>query len=144
MRYCNHCHKITAGEPLFCNFCGRTYNAKLCPSRHINPRNAEICSQCGSRDLSLPQPRVPVRLTVLWWIVRALPGIVLWLMTVLLLIASVHALLYDPQVQLELMWIGLYLAAAWWLYMQLPAGIRRMLSGVFRLRNRNSHGDRSR
>ena len=32
---------MTAGEPLFCNFCGRSYDLKLCPHRHPNPRNEE-------------------------------------------------------------------------------------------------------
>ena len=62
MRYCNECHRMTAGEPLFCNFCGRSYDLKLCPHRHPNPRNAEICSECGSRDLSTPHPHVPLLL----------------------------------------------------------------------------------
>ena len=44
------------GKPLFCGHCGRTYNVKLCPRLHTNPRIAEVCSQCGSRDLSTPQP----------------------------------------------------------------------------------------
>ena len=65
MRYCNQCHRITPGEPLFCNFCGRSYDFKLCPHRHPNPRNAEICSQCGSRELSTPHPRVPLWLAPL-------------------------------------------------------------------------------
>ncbi len=35
------------------------------PARHPNPRNAEICSQCGSRELSTPHPHVPLWLAVL-------------------------------------------------------------------------------
>ena len=66
MRYCNQCHRITPGEPLFCNLCGRSYDFKLCPHRHPNPRNAEVCSECGSplnessqTSSALPQPAVP-------------------------------------------------------------------------------------
>ena len=77
MHYCNQCHRITPGEPLFCNFCGRSYNLKLCPHRHPNPRNAEICSQCGSRDLSMPHPRVPLWLAPLLLLLSALPALVL-------------------------------------------------------------------
>jgi hypothetical protein len=58
MRYCHNCHKVTTGEPLFCHCCGFTYDAKLCTARHINPRWATVCSQCGSRDLTTPAPRV--------------------------------------------------------------------------------------
>ena len=66
MKYCYECGRVTAGEPLFCQFCGRTYNVKLCPRLHVNPRFAEVCSQCGSRDLSTPQPKVSV-----WWRIGA-------------------------------------------------------------------------
>jgi len=59
MKYCYACGQTTGGKPLFCNFCGRSYDVKLCPSRHVNPRMAEACSRCGSRNLSFPQPRVP-------------------------------------------------------------------------------------
>ena len=44
MRYCHNCHKTTTGEPLFCHSCGSTYDAKLCPGRHINPRWAQSFS----------------------------------------------------------------------------------------------------
>ena len=74
MRYCNQCHRMTAGEPLFCNFCGRSYELKLCPHRHPNPRNAEICSQCGSRDLSTPHPHVALWLAVAIKVLTGLPG----------------------------------------------------------------------
>lgn len=55
MRYCRDCHKFTAGRPLFCQFCGRSYNVKLCPRGHRNPRAADACTTCGSHELSTPQ-----------------------------------------------------------------------------------------
>jgi RNA polymerase subunit RPABC4/transcription elongation factor Spt4 len=58
MRLCTNCHQITVGKPLFCNKCGSSYNLKLCSRLHVNPRAAKICSQCGSKDLSTPQPKV--------------------------------------------------------------------------------------
>ena len=60
MKYCYHCGHMTAGEPLFCDHCGRSYDVKLCPRLHPNPRGAEVCSQCGSRELSTPQPKIPM------------------------------------------------------------------------------------
>src|SRR2546427_7721468 len=72
MKYCYECGCTTAGEPLFCNFCGRSYAAKLCPKLHVNPRLAEACSQCGSRDLSTPQPKVPVRWRILAFVAQFL------------------------------------------------------------------------
>jgi len=60
MKFCYACGKTTGGKPLYCNFCGRSYGVKLCPRRHINPRMAEACSRCGNRNLSIPQPKIPV------------------------------------------------------------------------------------
>lgn len=54
MRYCRNCRKFTAGEARYCQFCGRTYGVKLCPRGHRNPRAANACSECGSKDLSTP------------------------------------------------------------------------------------------
>lgn len=54
MRFCKSCAKFTAGKPLYCQFCGRSYGVKLCPRGHRNPRAANACSQCGSLDLSTP------------------------------------------------------------------------------------------
>ena len=31
MKYCYQCGRMTAGEPLYCQLCGRTYDVKLCP-----------------------------------------------------------------------------------------------------------------
>src|SRR5438552_18431561 len=59
VKFCYHCGRVTVGEPLFCNFCGRSYDVKLCPKLHANPRGTRVCSKCGSTELSTPQPRVP-------------------------------------------------------------------------------------
>jgi DNA-directed RNA polymerase subunit RPC12/RpoP len=77
MKYCYHCGHTTARKPLFCNSCGRTYDVKLCPKLHVNPRLANACSSCGSRLLSTPQPKVPVRWHVAQWIVQIVSAVFL-------------------------------------------------------------------
>jgi RNA polymerase subunit RPABC4/transcription elongation factor Spt4 len=139
MLFCNNCHRITAGEPSFCNFCGRSYNLKLCPHRHPNPRNAEICSTCGSRDLSTPHPRVSLWLTPLLILLSAVPGLLLLLLSVLLLIGLFTALVSDQRLLFQVMMLGLVVAFLWWLYMQLPGFLRRVLSRLFRHRERNGN-----
>ncbi len=139
MRYCNQCHRITPGEPLFCNSCGRSYDFKLCPSRHPNPRSAEICSQCGSRDLSTPHPRVPLWLAPLVALLTALPGVLLLVFTVMFLLAFIHAMLTSPQLQFQFLILGLMLALLWYLYMHLPAFLRRLISRLFHRSKRNGH-----
>jgi len=139
MHYCNQCHRITPGEPLFCNFCGRSYNLKLCPHRHPNPRNAEICIQCGSRDLSMPHPRVPLWLAPLLLLLSALPGLVLIGVTLLFLIGFVNALASSPQLLLQFMLVGLMLAFLWYLYMHPPSFLRRFLTRLFSRSQRDDH-----
>lgn len=125
MRYCYNCHRVTPGEPLFCNSCGRSYDAKLCPHRHVNPRPAEVCSQCGSRDLSTPQPRPPLWLAPLLWLLTITPGILLLFLSFALLMAFVQALVSSQQLLFEFMVLALLLGVLWWGYMQLPGFVRR-------------------
>ena len=77
MKYCYACGHETGGEPLFCNSCGRSYDVKLCPKLHSNPRTAEACSQCGSRELSVPQPRVLLLWRLLALLIQAVSGLLL-------------------------------------------------------------------
>ncbi len=139
MRYCNQCHRITSGEPLFCNFCGRSYDLKLCPHRHPNPRNAEICSQCGSRDLSVPHPHVPFWLSFLTFVLAGFPGILLMSVTILFLLGFLNVLLRNQQLMFQAMLTGLLIGFLWYLYMQLPGFLRRFISRIFRRNHRDDH-----
>ena len=127
MRYCNQCRKLTLGEPLFCNYCGRSYDLKLCPSRHPNPRAAEVCSQCGSRDLSTPQPPVAFWVGPLLYVLSLLPGILLLGVSILFLIGFVQALTTNQQLMGQFLATGLVLGLAWFVYMHLPHFIRNAL-----------------
>ena len=140
MRYCNQCHRITTGQPLFCNFCGRSYDFKLCPHRHPNPRSAEICSECGSRELSTPQPRVPLWLGALIALLSAFPGVLLLLVTVLFFFAFINVLLTNQQLLFQAMLVALMLGFLWYLYMHLPHFLRRIISRLFQRSGKNDHG----
>ena len=141
MRYCNQCHRITAGEPLFCNFCGRSYDLKLCPHRHPNPRNAEICSQCGSRELSTPHPRVSFWLAPLVKLFTILPGLALAAISIAFAFGVIRALLSNQAVMFQAVLAGLMLAFLWYLYMHLPHFLRRFISKLFtRSHKDDQHG----
>jgi RNA polymerase subunit RPABC4/transcription elongation factor Spt4 len=137
MRYCNNCKKITTGEPLFCNFCGRSYDLKLCPQRHPNPRAAEICSQCGSREFSTPQPKTSIGMSLLLVVLSILPGLLLVLLSVLVLIGLLNALLNNQQLLFQVMMCGLPLAFLWWVYLHVPSILRK---GVSKLLGRKHGG----
>ena len=124
---------------MFCHSCGSTYDAKLCPARHINPRWATVCSECGSRDLSTPAPRVPFWLAPLLLLASLLPGVVLVLLLVSVLMAIVNEVLTNQQIQARLLVIFLILALVWWLYLQLPHLIQNMFRSLWRKPKKDKH-----
>jgi len=139
MRYCHNCHKTTTGEPLFCHFCGLTYDAKLCPARHINPRWATVCSQCGSRDLSTPAPPVPLWLKPLLLVAALLPGVLLLLLLALAVVGVVDQVLSNQAVQGQLLAVIVILALLWWLWLQLPYFIQNMFRSIWRKPKKDRH-----
>jgi hypothetical protein len=124
MKYCYHCERVTSGEPLFCNFCGRSYDVKLCPRLRPNPRYATVCSQCGSHELSTPQPKVSLWWKVLGFLLRVLCGVLL----VYLSLSFLVTLLKTPMVQAGLLWLGLLILIMWALWMMLPEWFRKLIA----------------
>jgi len=78
MRYCPNCQRINVGHPPICNYCGRTWYVRLCPSRHENPYNAQYCSTCGSTDLSETVGVKP------WW--SLLCRVPVWIIAILFVV----------------------------------------------------------
>jgi hypothetical protein len=135
MKYCYQCGHMTAGEPLFCNSCGRSYDLKLCPRQHPNPRSAECCSQCGSRELSTPQPKIPASLRLLAILARLGLGLLLFYAT----LSFVIAILRKPEIQQSLVLVGILLIILWILWTRLPAWFREAIRSFWE-RGRG-HGD---
>src|SRR3954470_19115219 len=97
MRFCTNCNRITTGDAIFCNSCGRSYNLRFCPRLHPNPRAALVCSQCGSRELSSPQPSGGFGSYPIVLLAKILPGLVLVAVTVVVGFALVDALISAQQ-----------------------------------------------
>lgn len=140
MRYCYHCNHATAGEPLFCNFCGRTYDVKLCPRLHVNPRHAEVCSQCGNRDLSTPQPKVPWRAKVLIATITLILGAALVLFSLAFALIFLREIFLNPSARTMLLGIGIMLALLWWMWFQIPQWLRKWM--IRALRGRHKREDK--
>lgn len=123
MKLCYECGRMTTGEPLFCNSCGRSYDVKLCPRLHKNGRSAEVCSQCGSRELSTPQPRV----SALWKAAEFLAQVLLGVVLVYLTLAGLLALVRTPQFQAGLIVFGILVGLLWWLWSLLPEWFQKLV-----------------
>lgn len=127
MKFCYACAHTTGGEPLFCNSCGCSFDVKLCPKLHLNPKLAEACSQCGSRDLSTPQPRVPLHWRLLAFLVQFLSGIFIALLTLLVLLETLKGILSNPQIHRSHVILLLLLTALWLIWSILPDWFRRAI-----------------
>ena len=127
MKFCYHCGKITPDEPLFCNFCGRTYDVKLCTRLHPNGRYAEVCSQCGSRDFSTPQPRVPLWTRCFGWLLRATVALLLVYLALVSLALLAKGILTSPGAQHLLLSLGILAALLYWLWLKLPQWVRKLV-----------------
>jgi RNA polymerase subunit RPABC4/transcription elongation factor Spt4 len=121
MKYCYGCGHITPGDPLFCSTCGSTYDVKLCPRLHPNPRHAEVCSRCGSREFSTPQPVVSFGARL----VHALERAILTLCVVVLVLAGLVGFLSTEQGQNAFLVSAVLAALLWWLWSQLPEWLRK-------------------
>src|SRR5258708_24482858 len=132
MKLCFSCGKVTTGTPAYCHYCGKTYNVRLCSRGHINPRSANVCSQCGSKELSTPQRKIPFLLKPLIFLLSHLTGLVL--ITALLVFVGffVHKLFIDPNGLLPLMCLGMLLGLLLLVWMMLPNFIRSPIKWLFK------------
>lgn len=133
MKFCYHCGKMTAGDPLYCATCGRTYDLKLCPRQHVNPRGAQVCRKCGSRELSTPQPKVPMSIRLLALLIRLGIGLLLFAASLSLVVA----LFRSPEVRQFSIALGLLMAVLWGLWSKLPDWFQEALREFFRRRDRD-------
>jgi len=134
MKYCYQCGHMSNGDPLFCNRCGRSFDVKLCPRMHQNSRGAEVCSQCGSRELSTPQPKIPMSWRLLAILARLGLGLLLFYASLSLLIDLVRT----PAFQQFLACLGLLLGALWWLWSKLPVWLQKFIRYLW---ERKEHSD---
>lgn len=137
MKFCFNCGHMTNGDPAFCNQCGRSYDVKLCPRMHVNPRGAQVCSQCGNRELSTPQPRIPMALRLLALLVRLGLGVLLFYVSLTLVIGALRT----PEVQRALVAVGILLAILWWLWSKLPDWFQELIRSIWANRRRRRNDD---
>jgi hypothetical protein len=102
----------------------------------VSPRGAEVCSRCGSRELSTPQPAIPVGLRFLALMARLVLGLLLFYATLELVIALARS----QAVQQFLVACGILLAILWMLWSRLPSWSREALRD-FWVKQRNHDDD---
>jgi hypothetical protein len=121
---------------MFCNHCGRSYDVKLCSRLHPNPRSADVCSKCGSRELSTPQPKVPA----MWKLLAILFRLVLGLLLVYVTLSFLVALARTTQFQQAFVCLGLLLVGLWLVWSKLPDWLQDVIRNAVK-RGRKSDED---
>ncbi|MGA2005707.1 MAG: zinc ribbon domain-containing protein [Terriglobales bacterium] len=139
MKHCYQCGRTTGSKPLFCQFCGSSFDVRLCPRLHPNPRYAEVCSECGSRELSTPQPKVSVWWRLLEFLLRLTAGAFLAALSGLVILAVLIDLARRTEVQEGLIAIGILLLSLWSLWTLIPDWLRKLITQSMRSKERN-HG----
>ena len=132
MKLCFSCGRVTAGTPSYCHNCGKTYNVKLCSRGHINPRSANVCSQCGSREMSTPQRKIPFLLKPLIFLLSHFVGIILIFSLVGFVGYFAYQIVVDPNGLLPLMCIGVLLCVLFGLWVMLPGFLKAPIRWLFK------------
>ena len=126
MRLCTDCWHLNVGEKPFCQNCGCSFNVKLCPHKHVNPRAAKVCAECGSSDLSRPQRKPPLYVRPVLFILFDIgPGILLVGALIVFLGFYIQKLLSDPNGLLPLMLVGAALGSVLYLWILFHASRKR-------------------
>ena len=61
MRYCPVCRRFNISHPNFCQYCGRSWDGRVCLScGELNSPDALYCGWCGKETLSEILPTVPL------------------------------------------------------------------------------------
>jgi hypothetical protein len=137
-RYCYGCNRTTVGEPLYCNFCGRSYDVKVCPRHHINPRYAGACSQCGSRDLSTPQPKVPWWVPTVGLVIRVIPGSALAFVSGRVVAIVIPKFAFGQEMFVALILVLFPLGILWTMWSEIPRWYR---TAIYRMLQRRAGYD---
>src|SRR5208283_71378 len=139
VKFCFNCGRITPGDPLFCNYCGRSYDVKLCQRMHPNPRGAEACSRCGSRDFSTPQPLRPWWAPLLQVVFSVVPGFFLSLASIAFVLFFVIQVISNSAMFVPFIMLGIALTILWAAWSKIPAWFRKAIYSL--LKRKRDHGE---
>ncbi len=133
MKYCHRCHKLTPGEPVFCNYCGSSYGVKLCARLHANPRSAQACSQCGSRDFSTPQPKIPMIFRPFVALLHVAPRLISLALFAGAIYVAVYSVAHDPRLVQGLVCLLFLAFVCGLIWKLLPKWLQGCLKATFNL-----------
>lgn len=125
MRYCANCKRLNMGEPVFCQYCGRSFNVRICRScGHMNPTDALACRKCGRTNLSEPSGDHSI-LPLIKFLIK----IICWPLAILLALQFIKAILMNLQAVAPLViMVGLFALA----YSFLPEIVKKLIRRILK------------
>lgn len=122
MKYCAHCKRLNLGQPIFCQFCGHSFDIRICRGcGHPNPPDALSCRRCGRTNLSEPSGRSsiwPLFFKILFWPV-----------VIIMAFSLIKAMLANLQAFAPLIiMVGLFALA----YSFLPEIVKKLIRGMLK------------
>lgn len=125
MKRCTACFRYSLGDPLYCNHCGRSYEVRLCPRGHRNPRGAAFCAECGSGDLSTPGPPATFLFRLSQVVLRAFVPLTVVIVGGTLVLGMLYSLDWSA-IAPNLVSLVLMLAVLYWTTTLLPGPVRKV------------------
>lgn len=110
---------------MFCSYCARSFDVRICNRGHENPRGAAFCTECGSADLSTPAPKPTLLYRFSGWVLYGAVAVLVG--TVLL--SAVLSLLYTidwNELSGPLFALLLMLGILYWTTTLLPGPVRKV------------------
>ena len=93
----------------------------------MNSRAAEVCSRCGSRELSTPQPKVSGLLRFAAFTAGLAARVLLVVAGLTVGLAILNLLLATPQFQAGLVALAILLGILAWFWTELPEWLRKWI-----------------
>lgn len=120
MKYCAFCKRLNPGNPVYCQYCGRTFGSRICRHcREVNPPEALTCRNCGNADMSETSGPVPV------WMNISYIKCLLWVFAFIFVVQLIR--------NMNLVLSFLIIGALWALGFQcMPQTMKKLLNVVFK------------
>jgi len=125
MRRCTACFHFHPGHPTFCAHCGRSFDVRLCPRGHRNPRAAVFCAECGSADLSTATPPASFLHRVSGLVLYVFSSFTLAIVALVVVLAVLQSLLWQA-VDGHLLALVLMLGLLYWTTTLLPGPVKKL------------------
>lgn len=120
MKFCAFCKRINPGNPIHCQYCGRTFGVRICRHcREANPHEALTCRNCGSAELSETSGSLSL------WMDFLTIKLILWIFAFVLIVGLIK--------NLHILLSFLIIGGLWGVgFLFMPQSMKKILNRMFK------------